>query len=191
MRNKRRKVAILGLAANPIHNGHIAIANEVAKHFDLVWIVPCYKHMFAKNMADAEHRYQMCLLATKGSAKNVFVSKFEIEQKLECSTYDFLKLLQKASPDFDFAFIIGQDNSDNIEKWKHHNELISEFTFVVVPRPGMTPTDAWYRKTPHVFLEEFKPPDVSSTMIRNDIQSSVNFLHPDVVNYIQEYKLYA
>lgn len=187
-----KKVAIYGTAANPIHIGHVAIVQEVAKHFDEVWLSPCYIHKFSKKLIDGQARLTMCKLALK-NIPNVVLSDIEIKQKWEYGTYDMLSKMKDMFNNIEFHFVIGQDNANNIKKWQHWEKLIAEFGFVVLPRLSL-PLQSWYSQAPHLYLENFKPINVNSTNIRNMISNSdesvQTCLHPDVLEFIKEHELY-
>ncbi len=197
----KRQVAIFGLAANPIHLGHIAIAQEVSKHFNEVWISPCYAHKFNKELIDDSYRLEMCILATCG-IKKLNLSTREIEAKWTGNTYDWLQNLKAINESLlykvgdEYSFIIGQDNADSIDKWSNYEKLIAEYRFVVLPREaGESQTQAnWYLNPPHLFLKDAKIPHISSTMIRDgfktDPESVREFLHPNVFKFIQKHSLY-
>ena len=93
---KKKKIALLGGAFNPITKGHIQIAEFVLSNSDIeqLWITPCYGHAFNKEMVDFKHRLEMCEIASKDNSK-IKVFDYEIRHKLENGTYDFLKRLKK------------------------------------------------------------------------------------------------
>ena len=188
-----KKVVIFGLAGNPIHVGHTAIAKELTKHCDEVWLSPCYSHMHNKEMASPTDRLEMCRLAV-AEIKNVKVSPIEINHQWARSSYEFLCQLRETFDDTDFSFCIGQDNADAIEKWKFYDKLIAEFPFIVVPRNGWTPenvvNERWYDRKPHLFLEDFKTYNISSTLIRKSPKTMQDALHPKVSRYIKKHHLY-
>jgi len=197
-----KKIAILGLAANPIHIGHIAVATYVADFLvDEVWISPCYSHMHNKEMVDPQHRLAMCRLAVDSDLQfdvdsstrhKIKVSSIEIEEKWQLSTYEALSRLKKTMPEVDFYFIIGQDNADNIHKWKYSEQLLKEFTFIVLSRDQESKNieNQWYLNPPHLFISNFKIP-ISSTDIRHSLEGNKFYLPPKVYDYIIEHKLYG
>ena len=90
---RKTKVAILGGAFNPIHNGHIQLAQFVLNasgEFDEVWLMPANNHMYNKDMASPEHRLKMCELAAKKDAR-IKVFDYEIAHNLKGETYYFFK----------------------------------------------------------------------------------------------------
>ncbi len=186
-----KQVVIFGLAADPIHLGHTALLEELAKHRDEVWVLPCYSHLFEKDMAPPDARYEMCRLAIQ-DIPNVELGPMDPVRE---STYENLCRLTKLYGDIEFSFALGQDNANAIDKWKFGDRLISEFTLIVVPRLGSETqveqlNDKWYYHEPHLFLPDFKPLNISSTDIRQSVETHKEFLHPRVYEYIKAHNLY-
>ena len=189
----KKKVAIFGTAADPIHLGHVETVRAASRVVDEVWVMPCWKHKYNKNMADPHHRLLMTWLSMR-ELNCVVTHNFEIKNLLSCGTYELLNMLSERYLDHEFSFVVGQDNADTIEKWVNAQKLIQEYSFIVVPRKGYKPISEWYNESPHVYLNEADIPDISSTEIRKslavDPQSVANLLHPDVFNYIKKSGLY-
>lgn len=197
---RKTRVAILGGAFNPIHNGHIQLAQFVLNtsgEFDEVWLMPCHNHMYNKEMVDAVDRLEMCKLAAAKDAR-IKVFNYEIRNQLKGETYYFFKRLKEEkelTERYQFAMIIGQDNANTFDKWVNYEELERMAQFVVVPRMGVMrdPNVTWYLQKPHIFLSgESQIMEVSSTLIRNNINSPeiLNYLDKNVYIYIKEHNLY-
>jgi nicotinate-nucleotide adenylyltransferase len=196
------KVGIIGGAFNPPTWGHIRVAQVAIQHVDEVWLQPCFNHMYGKDMASPQQRLEMCRLAAQEAADpNIFpvrASSYEIDQQLECCTHDMLKRLRDHTNQYNISyhFIIGQDNADEIEKWEHHEQLVEEFSFIVIPRIGFTlPEKDWYRHPPHVYIAGTPVPEISSTEVRNLLEdgSSNRLMETcpgSIVEYIQRHGLY-
>ena len=205
---RKLKVALLGGAFDPIHVGHIQLAKfvlDTSQTFDEVWLVPCYEHMFAKEMIAAEHRLAMCEFAAAEDGR-IRVCDYEIKNKLRGETYHFVKRLLEedfAKDECNFSLIIGQDNANGFESWVNYELLEKMIRFVVVPRKGteVDPEVQWYFKQPHIYLAGDDSPiaDISSTNVRQifkaytllDRRKALEvFLHPDVYAYAREHNLY-
>ena len=202
---RKTKVALLGGAFDPPHIGHIRIAEFVlntSKTFDEVWIAPCARHMYGKQMEDAEHRLKMCELATRHDGR-IKVFDYEIQNELAGETYHFVKRLLEepyAKHKYDFSIIIGQDNANTFDKWVNYEDLVKMIRFVVVSRSGTDrdPAVDWYLDPPHIYLyggDEI--PNISSTDIRlwlcegEDLPGLCHDgLDPKVYAYIQQHRLY-
>jgi nicotinate-nucleotide adenylyltransferase len=210
---RKLSVAILGGAYDPIHSGHLAIAEFILNFssiFDQIWIMPCYKHMYDKGMASAKHRLEMCRLATKHD-RRIKVFDYEIKNKFGGETYHLVKKLMAedfAKNKYDFSFVIGGDNAATFDKWVNYQDLEKMIRFIVVPRQGIDikKKTSWYLKPPHMLLVPETPiPNVSSTNVRvnlkmmysGKVHSGMAYkycekqLHPEVFKYIREHNLYA
>lgn len=188
-------IAVYGGSFDPFHMGHLHIAMQARLFVDKVWIMPCYSHMFNKKMTDALHRVNMCNLSTAGS-EDIAVNLFEIQNQISgLGTYEIMKQVRTAFPN-DYSIIIGQDNADTISKWKFSEQLLAEFRFIVFQRDKQPLEDAWYLQRPHWYAYNvgFSYPHVSSTSIRNAIKVNdsrvTDWVHPDVLTYIKQHKLY-
>jgi nicotinate-nucleotide adenylyltransferase len=197
-------VAILGGAFNPVTRGHIQAALfvlEAGKIFDEVWLMPCFKHIYSKKMAGAEHRLVMCELAAADHMR-VKIFDYEIKKKFEKGTYYLMKDLLNENfvrNRYTFSLIIGQDNANTFDHWVQHEALRKLIRFVVVPRQGIEadPDIDWYLHSPHIYLEADKPVmKVSSTQVRELIKKRMyseagRLLNPGVLEYIKTYRLYS
>jgi nicotinate-nucleotide adenylyltransferase len=161
------KIALLGGAFDPPHNGHVIMAECVSHTFDEVWLMPCYRHMYGKDMSPNSIRVDMCFAATAHHPK-LKVFGYEIQHQLSGSTYETLaKLLTDPLHDHrNFSMVIGMDNALTFDKWKNADKLKTLIPFVVVPRQGYEHQPGWYDHSPHVCLTDNATPLLSSTDIR-------------------------
>ena len=172
-----KKVAMIGGSFNPPHIGHSAIC-EWAKGdlgIDEVWVIPCYKHPFSKNIETFEVRMKMCELAM---GRLSYVSILDIEKKLDGKsvTIRTVEYLKNKYPDFEFTLLVGQDVKDELKGWFDYERLESLIKLVVVPRGGDS------------FI-----PDVSATNVRElcALKKSISGLvEKSVEEYIIENNLY-
>lgn len=210
---RKTKVALLGGAFDPPTLGHIAVAKFVldsSRTFDEVWLVPCFRHMYNKQLSAEHHRLAMCRLAITDARMQVF--GYEIDHQLRGETYHFVqKLLTEkyAQDEYDFSIIIGMDNANTFDRWVNFRELERMIRFVVVPRPGeiQNPKVDWYLRPPHIFLRDDGGiiPGTSSTATRKLIQQLIDVrpmaqvflatlakeVGPAVAKYIWDHKLYG
>lgn len=198
---RKIQVAILGTAADPIHNGHIQLAQYVLDNsgeIDEVWLMPPASHMYGKKMASAEDRLKMCELAAEKD-RRIKVFDYEIKNKLGGETYFFFKRLlneKELNDKYDFSMIIGLDNANSFDKWVNYKELEKIARFIIVPRAGTEkkPGVNWYMKAPHIFMDEAHLLEVSSTLIRtmlkNDDPNITKYIDSKVYDYIKENHLY-
>lgn len=196
------KVGILGGAFNPVTIGHIKLAKFVIGQgvVDQVWLTPCYKHRYGKDMVDANHRLAMCKIAT-ATDSTIGVSDIEIEYRLTGETYKLINKLQSnaiTNKIYDFSVIIGQDNANTFDQWYKHEELAKMVRFIVVPRKGIETEQDWYKSFPHLFLGmDTDIPKISSTEVREHLAFATTKtptleanLPAGVLDYIFKHKLY-
>lgn len=177
---RKLKVAILGGAFDPIHDGHVKVAQAVldtSKTFDEVWLMPCFRHMNNKGMAPAEHRLEMCRIAARADGR-IKVFDFEISNKLSGETFNTVTRLletEMADKEISFSWIIGLDNANTFGSWVNYEHLERLIRFVVVSRRGIErdPAVDWFLKSPHIFIDYSGDlPDISSTQLRESIGST-------------------
>jgi nicotinate-nucleotide adenylyltransferase len=205
--SRKEKIGILGGTFNPIHTGHLIMAEEVCKHHQLskVLFIPAYipPHKSALDLADARHRYQMVKEAIRGN-KKFEVSDLEIKREMKSYTIDTVQnLLQLYGKNSDVFLIMGADSLSELKLWKDIKKLSQLCHFVVVNRPGY-PIDVPNRLAGAVGndivseIERLKvqisPVGISSTDIRKRLRegADVSGLVPSCVEaYIREHGLYS
>ena len=193
-----KKVGILCGSFNPIHNGHVALADYIARNSDLdeVWLVVSplnpLKRTIADTLAPNEQRLDMVRLAL-GDYEHLRASDIEFSLPLPNYTINTLRALDAKYPETDFSLIIGADNLALFERWKDSDIIMADYDMMVYPRPGVD-MDALVRKYPKVRVLENAPlHDISSTEIRRRIscgESLRGLVNPEVEEYIKDKKLY-
>ena len=202
---RKTTVAILGGAFNPVTLDHIRVAQFVlntSRTFDEVWLMPCFSHLYHKELVSAEQRLEMCRIAAKKDGR-IRVSDYEIKHELSGETYQLVKRLQSdpelLSDRFDFSLIIGMDNANTFDKWVNYENLERMIRFVVVPRVGVLRDSKvnWYLKPPHIYLADTDKVigDGSSTKVREAFKKGLgwdteNLLDQGVYQYIKDHDLY-
>ncbi|MFH0731909.1 MAG: nicotinate-nucleotide adenylyltransferase [Candidatus Omnitrophota bacterium] len=187
------KIAVFGGTFNPIHNGHLALANTAVEKFalDTVLFVPTYlpPHKLDTDLTSAEDRYEMIKLAIDG-AEHLEACRLEINRRNISYSIDTLTFLKKIYPeDTQIFFLIGSDAADKLGEWKDIDKIFSLCTFIV----GMRPDYAFAANYKNIEVMPMDPVDVSSTMIRQMLKekASIGGLVPDkVAGFIEQYKLY-
>ena len=134
-----RKVGIFGGSFNPIHIGHLALANYLCEFggLDAVWFLvtpqnPLKQH---DDLLDDHCRLELARLATQGYDK-FYVSDFEFHQPRPSYTVHTLQALKRAYPENEFHLIIGSDNWKVFNLWFNPQRLIAENKLIIYPRPG-------------------------------------------------------
>ena len=119
-----KNIGLLFGSFNPIHNGHVSLANFFIKHrnFNQIWLVVSPLSPFKKNqiILDKYERLDMVKIAIK-PFENIFASDIEFKMKTPSYTIDTLNKIKKIYPENSFSIIIGEDNLDNLKKWKDSN----------------------------------------------------------------------
>ena len=173
------KTGIFGGTFNPIHIGHLALANYLCEYggLDEIWFLVSPQNPFKQNveLLDDKIRLEMVKAALPRPSYTV----------------DTLNRLAEAYPDREFTLIIGADNWAAFDRWKSPEEIIRKHSIIVYPRPGYDiQTGAL---PPHVKVVDTPQLEISSTFIRQAISEGRDiryFLHPEVYRIIAEKKLY-
>lgn len=193
------KIGILGGSFNPIHNGHIKIAEEVKNQLSLdnVLFIPTGSAPHKDNslFASKEHRYNMVKLAVDGKFS---VSDIEIKSDKLCYTVETMAEIKKLYPNDKFYYIIGADSLVNIMKWREPLKLFEMLHIVVVDRDG-TDIDAVaeeYRQKydARITICHMDRIDISATQIRDSFKTkghSCGLVPKGVEEYIVKHKLYV
>ncbi len=186
------RIGILGGTFNPIHIGHLILAEETREKIGLEKIIfmPAYlpPHKVSSDIAAAQDRLKMVRLATAG---NAFFSVSDIEIKRDGRSYtiDTVKELKLLYPKDELYFIIGSDLLAYLEEWKDLDEIIKLLKFIVATRPGYP-----LEKIPsHIATIPIRAVDISGFEIRKAIKEkkSFRYLVPEkVFDYVKKYKLY-
>ncbi len=185
---------------NPIHIGHLAIANYMVENSDLgeIWFVVSPHNPLKKKsslLAD-HHRVRLAEIATEDDDR-LFVSDIETKMPQPSYTIDTLTWLSEKYPKKEFALIMGGDNLSTLHKWKNVDELISKYSLYVYPRKDKhidypLELEALI-KNAKISLVEAPLMEISGTFIRNSIANGKDirhFLPPAVWNYIDEMNFY-
>ena len=188
-------VCIYSGSFNPIHNGHIALAEYLVDRqiVDEVWVIITPQNPLkpSNTLINDNLRLQMARLALEGR-KGIVVSDVEIHLPKPSYTIDTLRFLQSQYPLYRFCLLIGQDNVAIFDKWKSYHQILHDFRVLVYPRNVATTTE--HLKYPEMQLLTDAPTiDISSTDIRNRVKSGlpITGLLPDAVaEFIAEHRLY-
>ena len=181
------KIGLFFGSFNPVHMGHMIIANVMAENADLakVWFVVTPQNPFkpAKGLLHEFDRYDMVKAAIADNYK-LEVSDVEFHLPKPSYTIDTLVMLSEKNPTKQFKVILGEDNLVNFQKWKNHDEILDQYGLYVYPRPGVT--NSVLLRHPNVKVVEAPVLDISATYVRQCIKSnkSVRYLVPEPVEQI-------
>jgi nicotinate-nucleotide adenylyltransferase len=162
-----KRIGILGGTFNPVHNGHLRLAQDALKRFDLdrVFLIPCARppHKRPDRLAPARHRLAMLKAVSKGKPRFA-VSDIEIKRGGLSYSIDTVRRLKKLHPKAEVYFIIGGDSINELDSWKQIGELQKLCTFIATGRPGFR-----VKGSPRVIMFKGHAVDVSSSEIRKRI----------------------
>lgn len=188
------KIGLYFGSFNPVHSGHLMIANFIAEFSILnqVWMVvsPHNPLKPAGSLLQDYHRFHLVELGI-GSYKKIKASKIEFELPRPSYTINTLAYLKEKFPQHDFSLIMGSDNLETLHKWKNYEIILEDHDIYVYPRPLH---DGGNLKT-HERVKWVEAPlmEISSTFIRNAIRNGkdVRFMMPESVSdYIDEMNFY-
>ena len=181
---------------NPIHIGHLAIANHMAEFSDLdaVWMVITPHNPFKKKsslLAD-HHRYQMVLRACE-DYPNIKPSNIEFNLPQPNYTVNTLAHLSEKHPDNQFSLIMGEDNLNTFHKWKNYEVILKHHDLYIYPRTTNNKAELKIKNYEKIHFVNAPSMGISSTFIRKAIKEDKNIrpLVPEVVwHYIDEMRFY-
>ncbi len=196
------KVGIFGGTFDPVHLGHMVIAEQVMGELGLARVVfvpggiPPHKEASSVR-ANAEDRFDMVEAAVSGNQRFV-VDRVEVEAGRPMHSVETVRILKERSPEDEWYFISGADEVSNLLAWKDPDLLLEEVVMVAATRPGydlskLQHLEAGLRNFDRIFPVECTRVDISATGIRRRILQgkSVRYLVPEGVHdIIRERRLY-
>ncbi|WP_103981951.1 nicotinate-nucleotide adenylyltransferase [Helcococcus massiliensis] len=193
------KVGLFGSSFNPIHIGHLVIAEQarVRLGLDKVLFIPTANPYHKKvDLLDYDIRYEMVEETIKDN-KYFELSDIEKNLKKNSYSYDVVKKLKKKSKD-DYYFIMGSDSFQEIESWYEYNKFIDLLDIVVFKRPGYDVEGDHLNKMRNfsknrIFYFDDLQLEISSTYIRNSIKDRYipkYLLREETIAYIKDKKLW-
>lgn len=199
----KARIGIIGGTFDPIHNGHLLIAENSRKAFNLDKIIfmpaGIPPHKRDKDVSSNIHRYNMTLLAINNN-DYFFLSPLELKKEGVSFTIDTIKYLNSIYKDTEIYFILGSDSLFQIDTWKNYKELLTLCNFIVAARPNynneklkatVEDLNGLYNSSIHIL--EGPVLDISSSEIRERVRKgvSISYLVPESVEkYVYKHKLY-
>lgn len=179
---------------NPIHIGHLIVANHVIEHTDLdkIWFVvsPHNPLKESHTLLNEYDRLHLAELAIKGNNK-FRASNIEFHLPKPSYTIDTLTYLSEKFPLEKFTVIMGSDSYQNLHRWKNYEQLLGQYKVVVYLRPGFVVDEVGKHKNVTVLKAPLL--DISATHIRTQVKEgkSIQYLVPDeVMNCIADNRYY-
>ncbi|GAB3330092.1 nicotinate (nicotinamide) nucleotide adenylyltransferase [Larkinella ripae] len=185
------KIGLFFGSFNPVHLGHLIIANTMATATDLeqVWFVVSPQNPFKKNKS-LLHEFDRIDLVERAIADNAKLKATDIEFSMPrpSFTIDTIARLQEKYPQHQFKLIIGGDNLAQFPNWKNYEKILEFYGLYVYPRPNSGPSPL--EQHPNVQFIQAPLLDISATFIRDCLRQnrSIRYLVPDVVEEIIERK---
>ncbi|MDP2941094.1 MAG: nicotinate-nucleotide adenylyltransferase [Candidatus Omnitrophota bacterium] len=186
------KIGILGGTFNPIHLGHLILAEEAREKLGLekIIFVPAYlpPHKDNSDIAAADERIKMCKLAARGN-QHFLVSGIEIKRAGRSYTIDTIREFKAAYRNDELYFIIGSDLLKYLADWKDLSQILEMVRFIAATRPGYP-----LEKIPaYINTMAIRAVDISGFEIRGRAREgkSFRYLVPEAVyEYINQHRLY-
>lgn len=199
----KKKLGIVGGTFDPIHNGHLILAEHARVEFGLddILFIPTGNppHKDKKEISFTNHRYEMVFLAIK-SNPCFHISSMEMEKEYTTYTVDTIESIQNLYKDREIYFILGADSFCNIHLWKDYKKLLNLCNIIIAKR--LDTDNKLLDEKLNIFTKTYKDSiyilespliEISSTDIRNRMKEglSIRYLIPESVeSYIEKNKLY-
>ena len=190
--DKKMYIGLYFGSFNPVHNGHIAIAECLYRQigFDKIWFIvsPSNPLKAEKNLLDEHKRLELVKIAIKDK-DYFFASDIEFQMEKPSYTYLTLRKIYAEYPQHTFALLLGGDSINNIFLWKNHEEILQNYIIYIYPRSEKTNIVAGKN------IIYTDPPllNISSSLIREKIKKGEDIrclVHPSVLRMIEKEGLY-
>ncbi len=188
------KVGLFFGSFNPIHVGHMVIANYIKEYTDVdrIWFVVSPQNPFKKknSLLDDYQRLELVNRAIEGH-DDYEASSIEFKLPQPSYTIDTLTYLKEKHPNYTFKIIMGSDNLQHFHKWKNFETILQNYELIVYPRPNYDVEDFQYEGS----IQIVKAPlmEISSSLIRRMLAEGKKpsfFLAPAVYQYIEDMHFY-
>lgn len=181
---------------NPIHIGHLIIANHMAEYsgLDQIWMMVTPHNPLKKKdtLLDDYQRLQLVFLATEDYPK-MKPSDFEFKLPQPNYTVNTLSHLKDKYPTYEFSLIMGEDNIKTFHKWKNYEIILENHDIYVYPRISLETDNSEFKNHPRIHHINAPIVEISSTFIRENIKNKKNvqpLLPAKVWEYIDHNNLY-
>ncbi|MDF2478281.1 MAG: nicotinic acid mononucleotide adenylyltransferase [Sphingobacterium sp.] len=190
-----KKIGLFFGSFNPVHVGHLIIANYMANFtgLDEVWFVVSPQNPFKKKstLADPYDRLEMLNLAVE-DCDHLRVSDIEFHLPIPSYTIDTLTHLKEKYPAREFVLLMGEDILESLEKWKNADIILRDYHIYVYPRPGYN--GGRLKEHPSITMTDTPLMELSSTFLRKAIKENKNiqfFTPQKVIDFIDKKGLYS
>ena len=191
-----RRIGILGGSFDPVHQGHLILAEAAVAHLrlDRLLLMPAFRpaHKRRRALAGVAHRVAMLRLAARGNPR-LRVSTFEARRPEVTFTVRTLESLAKRDPAAAWYFVMGEDSLREFDTWREPSRILELATLAVVPREGRARAAVRPALRRRVVFVPMPPIGISSSEIRRRVRrgASVRYWVPDaVLSYMERHGLY-
>ena len=175
---KKRKIGLFFGSFNPVHNGHLILANYLVEYTDLdsLWFVVSPQNPFKdeSSLLQDRHRFDMLKLAVKDDTR-FEVCDIEFDMPKPSYTIDTLNRLSELHPDAEFYLICGMDNLNKFNKWKNYQDILDNYHLLVYPRKNYDGGELSNHKS--VQIINAPEIEISSTFIRKAMTENKDLRH--------------
>ena len=173
-----KKIGIYSGSFNPIHHGHVMLANYLVEFSDLdeLWFVVTPQNPLKKkeDLLDDDERLKMVQLAL-GDDPRIHVSDIEMHLPTPSYTINTLTSLSEQNPDVEFVFICGMDSLQNMKNWREYQKILDNYELLVFPREGYDGGELV--NYPSVTVLKTPILEISSTFIRQCVKEGRDVRH--------------
>ena len=187
-----KKIGLFFGTFNPIHIGHVIIANHMAEFSDLdeVWLVvtPHNPHKKKSTLLDNHNRLDMVFMACE---EFEHLQSSDVEFRLEQPNYTVKTLahLQEKYPTNEFCLIMGEDNLKTFHKWKNYEVILDNHSLYVYPRKSGGKVENQFKDHPKITRVDAPVIEISATFIRDSIKEG-KFIKPMLPAKVWEYVIH-
>ncbi len=192
--NSMKKIGIYSGSFNPIHHGHVMLANYLVEFSDLdeLWFVVTPQNPLKKkeDLLDDDERLKMVQLAL-GDDPRIHVSDIEMHLPTPSYTINTLTSLSEQNPDVEFVFICGMDSLQNMKNWREYQKILDNYELLVFPREGYDGGELV--NYPSVTVLKTPILEISSTFIRQCVKDGRDvrhFMPEKAFAYMKEHQFY-
>lgn len=191
-----RRIGIYGGTFDPVHAAHVSVVKSFLNsgEADEIWIMPALQSPFKPDGTSTHyhHRVKMAELAFRG-IPGIRICETEKNLPKPSYTLQTLEALEAEFPGHIFLICIGGDNLSSFSKWYRYREILQKAKLLVAARPGFQPENADTEVLNRVIFADHEPVECSSSALRESLSRGEHpdEIHPDVMAYIREHRLYS
>tara|TARA_B100000809_G_scaffold53247_1_gene48642 strand:- start:2192 stop:2797 length:606 start_codon:yes stop_codon:yes gene_type:complete len=198
------KVGLYFGTYNPIHIGHLIIANHMTENSELdqIWLVVSPQNPLKKKATLLADYHRLALVERAVESNNKLkASNIEFSLPIPSYTVDTLTYIQEKHPDHDFSIIMGEDNLRTLHKWKNHQQILKNHNIYVYPRAltqqelmeGSSKKETPFKNHPKITITNSPVMKISASFIRSAIKQKKDvryLLSEPVYKYLSEMNFY-